>query len=81
METGLIPKKAGYIILFQLIGIILIGAHYLKGFDVFVKLLILIFVVLVWYKLDKILFGIGAKIKNLKIRPFNKILRALDLKP
>jgi hypothetical protein len=66
METGLIPKKASYIILFQFIGIILIGAYFLKGFEVFVKLLILIVVILIWYKLDTILFGIRDKIKNLK---------------
>jgi hypothetical protein len=56
MEIGLIPKKAGYIILFQFIGIILIGAYFLKGFEVFVKLLILIVVILIWYKVDTIFF-------------------------
>ncbi len=52
---GIIPRVSRYIILFQAVGVILIGILYVKGFDTMLTYVVLISVAIVVYKLDSIL--------------------------
>jgi hypothetical protein len=53
--SGIVPRASRYIILFQVVGVILIGILYVKGFDTMLKYVVLISVALVVYNLDSIL--------------------------
>jgi hypothetical protein len=53
--NGIVPRVSRYVILFQAVGVILIGILYVKGFDTMLRYVVLISVALVLYNLDYIL--------------------------
>jgi hypothetical protein len=53
--SGIVPRASRYIILFQAVGVILIGILYVKGFDTMLRYVVIISVALVLYNLDSIL--------------------------
>ncbi len=53
---SIIPQGLGrYIIIFQAIGVLLIGLYFLKGYDIALQVFVLILAILIWLKIDVII--------------------------